>query len=900
MPDIADVAWSERDDHNTEAVPYGWPTGAFPAYTDLVGQMMMGATKRFWNKINPVYQTTGTGDVYVVQTEVGFDQINLYELLCVRIDRSNIGGTPTLQWGNTSPRTIVKAGASGYVPLTAGDLFGGNSHTFWYNGAFYVLTDPATPFGGPFQPLSANLTTWAAIARPGAFDTWVANPSSANFLALLTTKTGTGSSVFNTNAVMSGTFTLGQDPASAFEAATKQYVDNVAAGLDIKPSARLATTANITLSAPQIIDGMSAIAGDRVVVKNQATPSQNGIYVVAAGAWTRATDMDTWAEVPGANVWVEEGTANADTAWVCTSNAGGTIGTTAITWTQFGGSGAYQAASANLTSWAAITRAAAVDTFASTGVLPLANLALGTSGYALIGNGASASSYQGFLQAGTGAVTRTWQDRGRDILNAADFGVSTAASASANRAAFQAAITAAQVLGCDLKINYGTYSIDAALDISGCSNVWINGSGIGTVISTTSATAQIFYASGVTAIAGFSLTNLRLTSSVTRTGTTPFIQFDPFIRKSYFQNVQADSWNSFMWLKQFETVIIEGVFADQMTAPPSTTFGIQLGTQSASNTGAAAYIDKCQFRGGTTGSSVEANWSMGLLLNDVEGVSVSNSDFQKFDTNFVGDASTRLANLFFSNVYFDTTWIGPCFMMRGNGIKVEIQFKNGWVASAGQASGSPVTTSGAYGIYLKGNGSYGRIQFDTEYYNCAQNAVVITATSCDARFSGRVYSNATTTADNAIFSNTGLASAAPSLENLNISGGNSAACISYGANSTNYYISGVKVDQLVNLLGTPIYVDVVGATNARSIASATTLALPQSGGVYAITSTGTTFTSLPVSWIDRIVTLIFQSARTVVTGGNIIVAGGTFTTANQSTLTLRYDGASWYEMSRKA
>jgi len=116
MPDIADVAWSEHDERNSEAVPNGWPTGAFPAYTDLVGQMMMGATKRFWNKINPIYQTTGTGDDYVVQTEIGIDQINLYEILCIRIDRSNTTTTPTLQFGATNARTIVKAGPSGYIP----------------------------------------------------------------------------------------------------------------------------------------------------------------------------------------------------------------------------------------------------------------------------------------------------------------------------------------------------------------------------------------------------------------------------------------------------------------------------------------------------------------------------------------------------------------------------------------------------------------------------------------------------------------------------------------------------------------------------------------------------------------------------------------------------------------
>ena len=129
-------------------------------------------------------------------------------------------------------------------------------------------------------------------------------------------------------------------PTADTDAATKLYVDTASQGLDAKASVRAATTANITLSAPQTIDGVSVIAGDRVLVKNQSTASGNGIYLVAAGAWTRATDMDAWTEVPNAFVFVEQGTTLADTGWVSTADPGGTLGTTNITWTQFSGAGA--------------------------------------------------------------------------------------------------------------------------------------------------------------------------------------------------------------------------------------------------------------------------------------------------------------------------------------------------------------------------------------------------------------------------------------------------------------------------------------------------------------------------------------------------------------------------------
>ena len=136
-------------------------------------------------------------------------------------------------------------------------------------------------------------------------------------------------------------------PSTGNDIANKAYVDSVAQGLSPKAACNYSTTGNITLSGLGTQTGgdwaSPLTAGDRVLVKNQSAPAENGIYIASASGWSRSGDMNTWDEVVGAYTVVISGTLNADSGWVCTAPRTGTIGVTAMPWELFTGSGSYTA-----------------------------------------------------------------------------------------------------------------------------------------------------------------------------------------------------------------------------------------------------------------------------------------------------------------------------------------------------------------------------------------------------------------------------------------------------------------------------------------------------------------------------------------------------------------------------
>ena len=205
------------------------------------------------------------------------------------------------------------------------------------------LTNSAVTVGSTSISLGASATAIAGITE------LTVDNLNVNGNTIATTNTN-GNLVLDPNGtgtidVSSARITSLATPTGSTDAATKAYVDAQLQGLDVKQSVRVATTANGTLSSAfannSTVDGVTLATNDRILIKDQSTGSENGIYTVnASGAPTRATDFDADSEVTGgAFFFAEEGTTNADNGFVLTNDGAITVGTTALTFTQFSGAG---------------------------------------------------------------------------------------------------------------------------------------------------------------------------------------------------------------------------------------------------------------------------------------------------------------------------------------------------------------------------------------------------------------------------------------------------------------------------------------------------------------------------------------------------------------------------------
>jgi hypothetical protein len=257
------------------------------------------------------------------------------------------------------------------------------------------ITGTATSFNG-----SANITipvTSLDVAHTSVTGTLAVDHGGTG----VTTSTGTGSVVLNASPALTGTPTVPTAAAGtnttqiASTAFVRTEVDNARVGIDAKESVVAATTANITLSNTQTVDGVALAVGNRVLVKNQTNAAENGIYIVSGAAWTRAPDAITGTLTPGAFVFIESGGTNADSGWVLSTTGAVTVGTTPLTFAQFSGAG-------QITAGNGLTKIGnTLDVGAGTGITVEADT-VGLSGQALAVHNLGTNGI--FVRTGAGTV----------------------------------------------------------------------------------------------------------------------------------------------------------------------------------------------------------------------------------------------------------------------------------------------------------------------------------------------------------------------------------------------------------------------------------------------------------------------------------------------------------------
>jgi len=280
----------------------------------------------------------------------------------ITLSGTNVTGTLPVNKGGTNA-TTASAALNNLLPSQTGNngrvLGTDGTNPSWVNTSTYTDEEAQDAVGSILTDTATINFTYNDVANTIIADVIESGIDINNLggSALALNKGGTGSTtasgartnlglgtIATQNAnnvnITGGTITGLSNPTGSSDAANKAYVDAFALGLDFKNSCRAATTANITLSGEQTIDGVATVTGNRVLVKDQSTASQNGIYVVSTGSWTRATDADASFKVTsGLYTFIEEGSTNLNNGYVLITPDPINLGSTNLTFTQFSGAG---------------------------------------------------------------------------------------------------------------------------------------------------------------------------------------------------------------------------------------------------------------------------------------------------------------------------------------------------------------------------------------------------------------------------------------------------------------------------------------------------------------------------------------------------------------------------------
>lgn len=270
-------------------------------------------------------------------------------------------GTDIIANDTDDPTSVAKDAAIGSVYIRGG------------TGEVYVKQDAGSSTNWKKTPYIVSLTNSRALVSDsnGDITSSAVTSTELGYVSGVTSalQTQLDAKLDKSGGTMTGTLTLNADGSGSLDAVTKQQLDAAIDGVQRKQAVEVATTANITLSGEQTIDGVLTSAS-RVLVKDQTSQSENGIYLSDAGAWTRTSDANSAAELNHAIVSVQSGTASGDTAWEQTTN-NPNVGVDNIVWAQAYGAGTYTADETSLTlsgSTFSIKAAGVSDSKVATGI----------------------------------------------------------------------------------------------------------------------------------------------------------------------------------------------------------------------------------------------------------------------------------------------------------------------------------------------------------------------------------------------------------------------------------------------------------------------------------------------------------------------------------------------------